>query len=544
MEMISNKHSLSAVLLMGILLFSITLSSGGVQYSANVLPSSGTVDNTATADIPVSGTVTGNYTHTHSSDNIYEFIQEDAITTGKPNNRKSYLEHKWTIDVGSANWADVTFYVEAYHTQNDENDDFMFAYSTDDITYNDMLTVTKTSDDDTYQTFELPPTTGGTVYIRVQDTDRTPDSILTDTIYIDHMFIRTLYDTEPPAMVTGVTVTQVSESKLDIFWTTSTEADLDHYNVYRNRNADFTPDAGSLVASPTADHYHYSDTGLTAGMTYYYRITAVDTAHNEGLPSDVASNTTLPDTEGPAVLGVDASPNPTRGVETVTLTSLIDDSTSGSSMIVAAEYFVDTAGTSGSGETMSASDGTFDSPSENVRADIDVSGWAHGNYTLYVHGRDSAGNWREMVPVLLEVTELPLYAMHVHSIDMSLGTKTAGWNIFTHGIAQVTIVDAGGAAVRGAIVKGHWSNATTDVDTGITDATGQVTLKSKKVKNAPDGTTFTFTVDNVVLSGWTYEPGINVVTGNSTTTDSSDNSTGMPSFMVFFKDLFGLFGKW
>jgi hypothetical protein len=523
MEMISNKHGLSAVLLMGILLFSITLSCGGVQYSANVL-SSGTVDNTAATDIPVSGTVTGNYTHTHTSDNIYESIQEDAITTGKPDGRKSYLEHKWTIDVGSANWADVAFYVEAHHTQNNENDDFMFAYSTDDITYHDMLTVTKTSDDNTYQTFELPPTTGGTVYIRVQDTDRTPGSTLTDTIYIDYMFIRTLYDTEPPAMVTGVTVTQVSESKLDIFWTASTEADLDHYNVYRNMNADFTPDAGSLVASPTADHYHYSDTGLTAGTTYYYRVTAVDTAHNEGVPSDVASNTTLPDTEGPAVLGVDASPNPTRGAETVTLASLIDDSTSGNSMIVAAEYFVDTADTSGSGETMSASDGVFDSPSENVRADIDVSGWTYGNYILYVHGRDSAGNWGEVMPMLLEVTELPLYAMHVHSIDMSLGTKTAGWNIFTHGTAQVTIVDAGGAVVEGA--------------------SGQVTLVSDEVKNAPDGTTFTFTVDNVVLSGWTYEPGVNVVTSNSTTTASSDSSTGMPSFMVFFKYLFGLFGKW
>jgi len=81
MEMISNKHGLSAVLLLGILLFSITISSGGVQYSANVL-SSGIVDNTATADIPVSGTVTGDHTYTHTSDNVYEFIQEDAITTG------------------------------------------------------------------------------------------------------------------------------------------------------------------------------------------------------------------------------------------------------------------------------------------------------------------------------------------------------------------------------------------------------------------------------------------------------------------------------
>ena len=540
MEMISNKHGLSTVLLMGILLFSITISSGSVQYSANVLPS-GTVDNTAAADIPVSGTVTGNYTLTHTSDNVYESIQEDAITTGKPDNRKSYLEHKWTIDVGSAIKADVTFFVEAYHTQNDENDDFVFTYSTDDLTYHDMLTITKTPDDDTYQTCKLPQTTGGTVYIRVQDTDRTPGSTLTDAIYIDHMFIRSLYDTEPPAMVTGVTVTPVSGSKQDIFWTVSTEADLDHYYVYRDMNADFTPGAGSLVASPTADHY--SDTGLTAGTTYYYRVTAVDTAHNEGVPSDVASNTTLPDTEGPAALDVGASPNPTRGGETVTLTSLIDDSTSGSSMVVAAEYFVDTVGTSGSGETMSAPDGAFDSPSEDVRADIDVSGWTYGNYTLYVHGMDSAGNWGEMTSVLLEVTELPPYTMHVHSIDMSFGTRPSGKkNIYTHGIAQVTIVDAAGAVVESASVEGHWSDATADVDSGIIDASGQVTLVSDEVKNAPDGTIFTFTVDDVVLCGWTYEPEINVETSNNTVTASSGSSTGTSLFKGFFDYLFGLLG--
>jgi hypothetical protein len=523
------------------LLLTLSTAYGSVQYSANVLPSSGLVDNTATADIPVSGTVAGNYTLTHASDNVYESIQEDAITTGKPDGRKSCLEHKWTIGVGSAIKADVTFYVEAYHTQNGENDDFIFTYSTDDITYHDMLTITKTSDDDIYQTFKLPQTTGGTVYIRVQDTDQTSGSTLVDTIYIDHMFIRSIYDTEPPANVTGVMVTPVSGSKLNISWTANTEADLNHYNVYMGMNADFAPGAGSLVASPISEHY--LDTGLTAGTTYYYRVTAVDATHNEGVSSDVASGITLPDTERPDTQDVIASPNPTRGAETVTLTSLIDDSTSGNSMIVAAEYFIETVDGSGSGVSMSASDGTFDSSSEEVKAEINVSGWAYGNYTLSVHGMDNAGNWGEMVSVLLKVAELPPYAMHVHSIDMSQDTKTAGKNIFTDGIANITIVDAAGAVVDGATVEGHWSDATTDIDSGITDAIGQVMLNSDEVKNAPDGTTFTFTVDDVILTGWTYEPEINVETSNSTVTASSGSSAETSLFKGFFDYLFGLLGK-
>ena len=540
MEMISNKHNLSAVLLLGILLFSITISSGGVQFSANVLPS-GIVDNIATADIPVSGTVTGDHTLTHTSDNVYEFIQEDAITTGKPDGRISYLEHKWTIDVSSAKKANVTFYVEAHHTANGENDDFVFAFSTNDTTYHDMPTVTKTSDDGTYQTFEMPNTIGGTVYIRVQDTDQTAGSTVKDTIYIDHMFIRSIYDIEPPAVVTGVVVTQVSESKLDISWTANTEADLDHYNIYRGMNTDFTPDAGSLVASLTADLY--SDTGLTAETTYYYRVTAVDYSDNEGAPSEVALGTTLLDTEGPAALDVLSSPNPTNGAGIVTLTANIDDSASGNSTVTAAEYFINTTGSNGSGVNMNASDDVFDSPFEAVSAEINVSDWAYANYTLYIHGRDSAG-WGEVVPVLLEVTELPANTSHVHSIDMSLGTKIAGKNIFTYGIVQVTIVDAAGAAVDGASVEGHWSNATADADTGITNASGQVTLESDEVKNAPDETTFTITVDNVTLAGWTYDPAANVETSdNITTGSSSGSSAGISVFEGFFDYLFGLLGR-
>jgi hypothetical protein len=540
--MISYKHGLSAVLLLGILLFSITISYGSVQFSVNVLPS-GTVDNTADADIPVSGTVTGNHTYTYTSDNAYESIQEDAITTGKPDGRISYLEHKWTIDVASAKKANVTFYLEAYHTANSENDHFVFVYSLNDITYHNMLTVTKTSDNGIDQTFEMPNTIGGTVYIRVQDTNRTPGNTSKDTIYIDHMFIRSIYDTEPPANVTGVTVTQVCGSRLNISWTANTEADLDHYNVYRGMNEEFTPDAGSLVASPAADYY--LDTGLTAETTYYYRVTAVDYSDNEGLPSEVASNTTHPDTEGLAALDVLANPNPTKGAGIVTLSATIDDSASGNSTVVMAEYFINTTGSNGSGVSMNASDGSFNSPCEGVWADINVSGWDYGNYTLYIHGMDSAGNWGEVVAVLLEVTELPANTSHIHSIDMSLGTRPSGKkNIYTRSIAQVTILDAASVAVEGATVEGHWTNATGDADSGVTNASGQVTLESDEVKNAPYGTTFTFTVDGVVLAGWTYDPAANVETSNSTTTGgSASSSAGTSLFGGFFDYLFGLLGR-
>jgi len=144
-------------------------------------------DNVADSDIAVSGTVSGSYIDTRTSNNVYEAITE-IKSGGNPANQYSYLEHKWTINVIGNEI--ITFYVEAYHTANTEGDDFIFAYSTDNSNYTDMVTVTKTSDDNTYQSYVLPSNTSGTVYIRVKDTNRTAGRKVLDTIYVDHIYIR------------------------------------------------------------------------------------------------------------------------------------------------------------------------------------------------------------------------------------------------------------------------------------------------------------------------------------------------------------------
>jgi len=154
----------------------------------------------AAQDIPISnnGGIINNYTYTKDSDNQSADITERE-SGGKPSDRYTYLEHKWTIDV-TGGYASYVFHIEAHHTANLEGDDFVFAYSTDNIIYHDMVTVTKTTDDDTYQTFTFPDTISGTVYIRVKDLDQTPTHIYKDTIYIDHMYIEACGElsNEPP----------------------------------------------------------------------------------------------------------------------------------------------------------------------------------------------------------------------------------------------------------------------------------------------------------------------------------------------------------
>ncbi|GAA5497401.1 hypothetical protein Rhal01_03595 [Rubritalea halochordaticola] len=129
--------------------------------------------------------ISGSYLDTQASNNVYEVLQEEK-TSGKPNTRVSSLEHTWSFDIGTAG-ALVELSVEAFHSANNEGDDFVFGYSTDGIVFTDVITVTKTSDDNTAQVAMLPAGISGTVYIRVMDTDRTVGSGSQDSISIDQL---------------------------------------------------------------------------------------------------------------------------------------------------------------------------------------------------------------------------------------------------------------------------------------------------------------------------------------------------------------------
>lgn len=98
-------------------------------------------------------------------------------------------------------------------------------------------------------------------------------------------------DTTPPAQVTGLTVTNAYDGKLDLTWNSSAENDFDHYNIYRG---------GSKITETTDNSYR--DEGLTNGQTYNYQVSAVDNSGNEGQKSSTASGTpTAADTSPPTI---------------------------------------------------------------------------------------------------------------------------------------------------------------------------------------------------------------------------------------------------
>jgi len=143
------------------------------------------VDNYPSHESNISGSLNGSLTALESSDDTYQIITETQ-SQGKAKNRYSYLEHKWQINLTAG--INATLHIEANRTANSEEDDFVFAYSTDDQNYTDIMTVN--SNTDAAQTAALPSTLSGLVFISVVDTDRISGNKILDSISVDELFIR------------------------------------------------------------------------------------------------------------------------------------------------------------------------------------------------------------------------------------------------------------------------------------------------------------------------------------------------------------------
>ena len=95
-------------------------------------------------------------------------------------------------------------------------------------------------------------------------------------------------DTTPPSIPVNVSAQQVSATGANLSWATSTDnVGVVGYQVYRN---------GIQIASTTS--LLYSDSGLSANITYAYTVTAYDIAGNISTPS-VPVNVTIKPTSGP-----------------------------------------------------------------------------------------------------------------------------------------------------------------------------------------------------------------------------------------------------
>ncbi len=160
----------------------------------------------------------------------------------------------------------VTFDGSASSDPDGTVEEYRWDYTNDGTYDTDWLTTDTT-------TFTY--TTAGSYTVKVQVKD---DGGKTNTDTAD---VTISEDESPPDKVTGLTVTDAKDGKLDLSWDAAEDdVGISHYKIYQDgvflRNS-----------SDTTERI----TGLTNGQTYMYRVSAVDLAGKEGEPSDNASGT-------------------------------------------------------------------------------------------------------------------------------------------------------------------------------------------------------------------------------------------------------------
>jgi hypothetical protein len=243
----------------------VDTSSNESLQSSEVSAQPGWVSGSPASDIAVQGTVSGTLADAELNDDAYQTITEiDNGTT-------SALEHKWVFNVTGAEL--VTFYVEAHHSANAEGDDFVFAYSIDDVNYTDMITVTKTADDDTAQYYALPSGLSGTVYVRVIDADRTGGNLQLDSVHVDAIFIVSEESTVPPG---AASAPAPSDGAVDV----AVDADLSWTAGMMSASHDvYFGTSPSPVFQGNQSGTAFDPGALLNGTTYYW---AVDEVNNSG----------------------------------------------------------------------------------------------------------------------------------------------------------------------------------------------------------------------------------------------------------------------
>lgn len=329
----------------------------------------------------------------------------------------------------------------------------------------------------------------GTYSVTVTATDTGGLSTVSDPLIV------VVQDVVPP-LILNLAVSNITDSTATITWTTYEASDsVVNYGT--------TTALGSTVSDPALVISHSIPlTGLTPETTYYYEVQSTDAAgntrtdNNGGLYYTFTASTLNNPPAAPVV-----PTGPTTGDAGVSYTYSASTTDPDGDQI---KYTFDWADGTAS-ETLFVASGTAASSSHVWNLS--------GIYNVIVKATDSLGAESAWSAPLTVTMSEPTNLIHVASITLSTSTWKKSGTYWANATAVVTIVDADGLPVEGATVSGSWSGLTADIDSGITDINGQVSLTSDDV--AATSGTFTFTVDDVTATGWTYDPTSNVETSDS-----------------------------
>lgn len=101
-------------------------------------------------------------------------------------------------------------------------------------------------------------------------------------------------DVTPPAIPQGVGAYSPQSTSITVYWDANEEADLWRYYVYSGPEVDFDirGEESELRGFANSFEQELGVSGLTPNQTYHFRVTALDSAQNESLPSATVTVTT------------------------------------------------------------------------------------------------------------------------------------------------------------------------------------------------------------------------------------------------------------
>ena len=242
------------------------------------------VDYESSSETPVAGSVSSTHMATHSSDGAAEAITERE-SGGKPQNRHTYMEHRWNFNISSG--ATVTVYAQAWKSGSNLSETFNLEYSLNNGSSFLPLMNISSSSDSNVQTANISDTSGGAIILRVKDTQQASGNRDKSTFHVDHLFIRVGNGTgeppagDPPAAPVGMTATAVSTSAIDLTWTGGSD-DEDGFKVERSLNGSSN---WVVIANLGAGMEAHGDAGLDAATQHFYRVSAYNDNGSSGFES-------------------------------------------------------------------------------------------------------------------------------------------------------------------------------------------------------------------------------------------------------------------
>ncbi len=129
-----------------------------------------------------------------------------------------------------------------------------------------------------------------------------------------------------------------------------------------------------------------------------------------------------------------------------------------------------------------------------------------GTYTVSLVAANAYGSDTETKVGYVSVTDAPQQSVHVS--DISVSRRRTGKSY--RGTADVTVVDQDGTPIANATVSGFFNAPNTGTKTGVTGAGGVAGITGDRTKTPP--VDFCFTVTDIAIAGYPYDPGANVVT--------------------------------